>query len=46
MSFEEVSFNSNPNNPNDMEPIQTNTSVVTDFDESDAIKNYTKPNND
>ena len=41
-----ISFNSNPNNPNDMEPIQTNTSVVTDFDESDAIKNYTKPNND
>ena len=39
-----ISFNSNPNNPNDMEPIQTNTSVVTDFDEDNAIKSYNNKN--
>lgn len=40
-----ISFNSNPNNPNDMEPIQTNSSIVTNFDEDDAIKAYNNNNN-
>ena len=40
-----INFHSNPNNPNDMEPIQTNNSIETDFDEEDAIKNYNINNN-
>ena len=40
-----ISFHENPENPNDMEPIQTNDSIVTDFDGENAIKNYNKNNN-
>ena len=39
-----ISFNSNSSNPNDMEPIQTNTSIVTNFDDEDAIKTYINNN--
>ena len=39
-----INFNANPNNPNDMEPIQTNKAIVTDFDEDDAIKTFKSDN--
>ena len=39
-----ISFNSNPKNPNDMEPIQTNESIETNFDDENAIKSF--KNND
>ena len=40
-----INFNANPNNPNDMEPIQTNSTIVTEFDDEDAIKSFNNNNN-
>lgn len=40
-----INFNANPNNPNDMEPIQTNSTIVTDFDDEDAIKSFNNNSN-
>lgn len=40
-----INFNANPNNPNDMEPIQSDTSIITNFDEEDAIKNFSNNDN-
>ena len=39
-----ISFNPNPDNPNDMEPIQGNDTPY-DYDNEDAIKPYTFNNN-
>lgn len=39
-----INFHSNPNNPNDMEPIQYNTSEF-EFDNEDAIKSFNNTNN-
>ena len=41
-----IDFNSNPNNPNDMDPIQTNTTDLNySFDNEDAITSYNGNNN-
>lgn len=40
-----ISFNPNPNNPNDMEPIQGNDTPY-DYDNEDAIKPYNFSNSD
>lgn len=41
-----LSFNPNPNNPNDMDPIQNNTSNLSyKFDDEDAITSYKSNNN-
>jgi len=41
-----INFNSNPNNPNDMDPIQTNNSDLSyKFDNEDAITSYNSNNN-
>lgn len=39
-----INFNPNPNNPNDMEPIQRNDNPY-DYDDEDAIKPYNFNNN-
>ena len=41
-----IDFNSNPNNPNDMDPIQTNTTDLNySFDNEDDITSYNGNNN-
>lgn len=42
-----INFNSNPKNPNDMDPIQTNTSDLNyKFDNEDAITSYNSNNDE
>ena len=41
-----INFSSNPNNPNDMDPIQTNTSDASyKFDNEDAITSFNSNKN-
>ena len=44
-NLKNISFNPNPNNPNDMEPIQGNDTPY-DYDNEDAIKPYNFSGND
>ena len=44
-NLKNISFNPNPNNPNDMEPIQGNYTPY-DYDNEDAIKPYNFSGND
>lgn len=45
--FRNIDFHSNPDNPNNMDPVQTNTSDLSyKFDNEDAITSFNSGNND